>query len=66
MKNKLFDIDDLHELRSVLQALAGYAEWDYPLSYQRSIDDVIHLLNDMINDNASHTHAKGSNQAIKG
>lgn len=47
-KSKLFDIDDLSEKRDWLECLSGYIEWEYSLDYQRSVDRVIHLLNEMI------------------
>lgn len=47
-KEKLFDQKDLEEKLLWLETLAGYIEWDYPLSYQRHIDKVIKLLREMI------------------
>lgn len=46
----MFDIQDLKDKLSWLQALAGWVEWEYSLTYQRDIDGVIHLLNEMIAD----------------
>jgi len=48
--DKLFDINDLEDKVKWLQALAGYIEWDYPLTYQRDIDRVLKLLKQMIKD----------------
>lgn len=47
-KEKLFDKQDLEEKMKWLETLAGYIEWDYPLTYQRSIDKIIKLLREMI------------------
>lgn len=41
---------DLNSLRTQLKTLASMIEWEYPLSYQRDIDKVVHLLNRMIKD----------------
>lgn len=48
MRKKMFDLEDLKDKKSWLEALAGWSEWEYPISYQRNIDGVIHLLNEMI------------------
>lgn len=47
-KEKLFSKKDLEEKMKWLEALAGYVEWDYPLTYQRHIDKIIKLLREMM------------------
>jgi len=58
-KSKLFDIDDLSEKRDWLECLSGYIEWEYSLDYQRGIDGVIHLLNEMIKKECPSDERKG-------
>lgn len=44
----MFDYDDLKDKADWLETLAQYIEWDYAISYQRSIDEVLALLREMM------------------
>lgn len=46
----MFDYNDLKEKAKWLEALAGYTEWNYPLSHQRDIDGVLALIRAMMRD----------------
>lgn len=62
--SKLFDINDLEDKAKWLEALAGYVEWDYPLTYQRDIDRVLKLLKQMMENEKRGNKADGETKKL--
>ena len=62
--DKLFDYNDLEDKAKWLEALAGYVEWDYPLTYQRDIDRVLKLLKQMMENEKRGNKADGETEKL--